>query len=219
MILPGEQGALQGSRLMPHAQNAIASLVDSRVCVVSRTPYTVFNPGDTATLGQFTFPADTLGQGSVIRVWAAGTLKNNTGSAIPFPFNAAYQQTQPNPVTITSFPPSIISDPSPRAWRYCAAFMLGSTTGAGGVQFSKTKQAAQGNLLAVGVQQEMLIGNAQVSSNTVSTTAQQFPMAITQNPLTLFVDPALPVNFSFYCIVPSPGDLAFAVHSAYMEAI
>ena len=80
MLLPADSAALQGSRLLPNGQNAIAQVASIRAATVATAQYTSY-PADIADnqIIGYTIPPGVLKAGNQVRFHVYGTAFNSAG--------------------------------------------------------------------------------------------------------------------------------------------
>lgn len=81
MLLPSDRAALRGSRLLPHASNAIASVAGCRGVVIARTSFATYSNivGGEVSVMAATLPASSFSVGDQIRLTVIGSAVNNSG--------------------------------------------------------------------------------------------------------------------------------------------
>jgi hypothetical protein len=88
MLLPQERAALNIKGVSPQLKGIIATLADNRVAVLARAPNAIYNDaGNTDTVMTYTFPAQSLSPGDMMRGTIDGLVINNTGAAIQLLFS------------------------------------------------------------------------------------------------------------------------------------
>lgn len=81
MLLPQDKAALRGSRLLPHASNAIAAVASCRGAVIARATYATYSNivgGRVQVMASY-IPGGTFSVGDQIRMTAVGSAVNNSG--------------------------------------------------------------------------------------------------------------------------------------------
>lgn len=80
LLLPSDQAALRGSRLLPHASNAVAAGLGIRPAVLDTVTYATLPPGVTTVVLDYTFPAGVIQAGNQMRYRVYGHMSDTLGS-------------------------------------------------------------------------------------------------------------------------------------------